>query len=392
MIPSQRIFALADDLTGALEVGAKFAGSGLHATVRTNLQASVSRDIDCLSVDAELRHLSSEECDTRTREILRRVKESNGWSLYLKTDSTLRGNIGAQFNATLSIFPERAILYVPAYPQLGRTVCGGCLHVDGIPVEQTAFANDPISPVRQSHLPALIRPHIVFPIHVMQPKELPARLERAVYICEGSTDRDVEQAAIYSMAHPDLVVAGPAAIAHALARVRGPDNPAEPRRPPVRSCLVVNGSKHPTSAEQCRRAREAGWRIVRLNEFEYAADQMNAWSMVDLESISEENSLARSAEIGRLMKNLIIRSNPDAVMVIGGDTCYGLLKAFGEPDLNPLGEIRDGVPSSLVEGNTPLKRDFCLISKAGGFGSPDLLLDVKAVFDRAWSLPRSSRS
>ena len=64
-------------------------------------------------------------------------------------------------------------------------------------------------------------------------------------------------------------------------------------------------------------------------------------------------------------------------MVIGGDTCYGLLKALGEPDLNPLGELRDGVPCSAIRGCTPRKRDLCFISKAGGFGSPDiLLLDV----------------
>ena len=94
-------------------------------------------------------------------------------SLYLKTDSTLRGQIGAQFKAVLSACPDRAILYVPAYPRLGRTVRRGRFYVHGTPVEHTAFANDPITPVNESGLRAMISRHVDAPVYVVHPRRSP---------------------------------------------------------------------------------------------------------------------------------------------------------------------------------------------------------------------------
>jgi len=42
--------------------------------------------------------------------------------LYLKTDSTLRGNIGSEISAVLAAFPGSPLVYAPAYPRMGRTV------------------------------------------------------------------------------------------------------------------------------------------------------------------------------------------------------------------------------------------------------------------------------
>jgi D-threonate/D-erythronate kinase len=261
----------------------------------------------------------------------------------------------------------------------------GLLYVHGTLVHQTAFANDPISPVNESCLRTIISRHLDAPVHVVHPRELPPRLERGVYICNGENDDDIEAAAAYAVRHDDVIVAGPAAIAQALAASRASSNPTEPQWPSVRSCLVVNGSKHPISEEQCGRARAAGWPVTHFDDLRAATQPMHSWSVLDLQAMSEQNSFARSAEIGRLLSQFVARWAPDAVMIIGGDTCYGFLKALGKPDLHPLGELCDGVPCSIIGGNALLPRDLCLISKAGGFGSVDLLMSVKAAFDRGSS-------
>ena len=392
MTQLRHVFALADDLTGALEVGAKFAASGLGSLVQTDVMRPLESGVQCLCLDAELRHLDAPECEARTRELVSRATKGNRRSLYLKTDSTLRGQIGAQFKAVLSACPDRAILYVPAYPRLGRTVREGLLYVHGTPVEHTAFANDPITPVNESCLRAMISRRVEPPVHVVHPRELPARLEHGVYICDGESDPDIDAAARYAIADDTVIVAGPAAIAEALARSIGSADALEPQWPSVRSCLVVNGSKHPSSEEQCRRARAAGWPAMRLDDLRNTPDLTNTWSVLDLEGVSEQNSFARSAEIGRLLRHFVARWHPDALMIIGGDTCYGFLKALGEPDLLPVGEVRDGVPCSWIRGDALPSRDLCFISKAGGFGSPDLLVSIKAIFDRGSSRRISSRS
>ena len=51
------ILAIADDLTGALEVGAKFAG----AVVTTDLVVSRRPDRSVLVIDTETRHLDADE-------------------------------------------------------------------------------------------------------------------------------------------------------------------------------------------------------------------------------------------------------------------------------------------------------------------------------------------
>jgi uncharacterized protein YgbK (DUF1537 family) len=58
------------------------------------------------------------------------------------------------------------------------------------------------------------------------------------------------------------------------------------------------------------------------------------------------------------------------MVVFGGDTAFALLKAMHIDIVEPIGEILPGVPVSLL----PDRR--ILITKAGGFGDPDLLLQL----------------
>src|ERR1017187_6207270 len=54
------ILAVADDLTGALEIGAKFAGRGMRARVTTELSVRERPDVPVLVVDTESKHPPAE--------------------------------------------------------------------------------------------------------------------------------------------------------------------------------------------------------------------------------------------------------------------------------------------------------------------------------------------
>src|SRR5947209_7900967 len=139
------ILALADDLTGALEVGAKFAAHGIPSVVTTQVEAAPEYPV--VVIDTETRHVSEAEAAAAMQ-----VAVGAGARLvYKKTDSTLRGNIAAELRALAANLHSR-IAYIPAYPALGRTVKNGHLYVHGIPVHQSPTAHDILNPVADSSI------------------------------------------------------------------------------------------------------------------------------------------------------------------------------------------------------------------------------------------------
>src|SRR5215211_3294140 len=122
------ILALADDMTGALEVGAKFRGAGIPCVVSAKPIAVQSAPV--VVFDTETRHCSPEFAAEEIRRFVLDSGVADPRLIYKKTDSTLRGNISAELRALADLFPEWLIGYAPAYPALGRTVRNGILHVD----------------------------------------------------------------------------------------------------------------------------------------------------------------------------------------------------------------------------------------------------------------------
>lgn len=333
------ILVLADDLTGALEVGAKFAGQGVAALVTTELSmtpAGMNPAVQILVIDTESRHLPPAEAARKVFTLARAGRDRGVRFIYKKTDSTLRGNIASELGALLEACPGWRLVYAPAYPQMGRTVKHGRLYVNGVPVSETEFARDPLSPVRESYIPHL------FP-----------GLAGAVEVLDGETDGDVKAAAQSLLESGDhILAAGPAALAERLAEL-GPWPRQQPAPwPVVKSCLVINGSRHELSARQVQYAEAQGWPV-----FEPGAVAVSGWAILRVRA---------AARTGEAVRDILKQVTLDALLVFGGDTVYGVLSALGRPPVHPLGEVAPGVPLSRA-------RDLYLITKAGGFGSVDIL-------------------
>lgn len=334
---SHSCIGIADDLTGALEIGAKFADQGLPATIVTDLRSLPRCACSVLVVDTETRHLSAAEAAARTREVASFARELSLRLIYKKTDSTLRGNIAAEFGAIQSVFPERRIVYVPAYPDMGRTVKGGRLLVHGRPVHETEFAYDRGSPVRDCRIRNMLG-------------DVPA------LVLDGESNADIEAAAhsIVEQAPPQIC-AGPAAFAQALAHQMGSPSERKIPLPRVSRCLVVNGSLHPASIQQMALAREQSL-------FD------NDWKAFD--DPVEGSGGPRALHVGECVRRTLAAARFDAVVVFGGDTAFGIHLALGSNPFEAIGEIAAGVPVSR-SGN------LLWVTKAGGFGPPDILRTIR---------------
>jgi uncharacterized protein YgbK (DUF1537 family) len=338
------VLALADDLTGALETAAKFAEqSGMGVRVEFGQLTTHTGGNACATViDTESRHLASDEAADSVRAIALSAAPLDPSLIYKKTDSTLRGNIAAETLALAEVFPGRSIVYVPAYPKLGRTVREGCLYIGGVPAHLTRFAQDPLNPVYDHRVRAL------FPAGT------------AIEICDGESEADIEHAARDILRNPAGVIAcGPAALAGHLATLLATRAPDPPVWPTVPACLIVNGSLHPQSRRQVEAVRQAN---------------RDGWTFYERDKTCIANEpLAIAAETGAAVARAVRGGGLNGLIVFGGDTAVAIVRALGSPPLVTLGEILTGVPVSRLEvPGGPL----WLITKAGGFGHDSLLLTL----------------
>ena len=302
-----------------------FARHGISVMV----SFSVTTGTRALVIDTETRHLSPALAEEKISECA--VPDAE--MIYKKTDSTLRGNIGAELRALANAYTGGRIAYVPAYPKLGRTVRDGCLHVDGVRVHETQFARDALNPVKDCFIRRLLDGNLPCDIF------------------DGETDADIDRAAERILSDRRYrIVAGPAAIADSLARRLNIARVPAPVLPRVGSCLVVNGSRHQASIAQIERAK--------ANEWISTADSAR-WRF--LPAIS-----------GSAVRTVLDKQRYDAIMIFGGDTAFSIVEALGIPVLRPLGEVVPGVPCATAD-------DLTFITKAGGFGSSDVIREIQGV-------------
>lgn len=409
------MLVLADDLTGAVEAGAILAGFGIAGLVTTELTLDPGGLIeadDVLVVDTESRHLPPSEAAERVRRLAADAMRLGIGCLYKKTDSTLRGNIGAELGALLAASSRPLLVYVPAYPGQGRVCRGGRLYVRGRLLEHTEFAKDALSPVAESSVSAVLAAQTDVPVRVVETPQDLKRMIRAeggpaIYVCDGETDADL---AACARALRDLdmlhLTAGPAAFVRHLAPLL--DLPRRlPAGPPfARTSLTVCGSLRATSLRQVRHALARGFAAVRLAPEEVLAEGPPGPALVEqvlkaiktrghvvLHTVSAAAELSAYAScarrlgvaeaglrthvregLGRITRGLLEACAPDALIVFGGDTLFGIMEACGPPAIRPAGEALPGVPVSRVQFG---ERQLTLVSKAGDFGPANVLAVIR---------------
>ena len=93
----RKLLVLADDFTGGLDTGAQFAAAGIPTVVTTNPAycAADHEEDTVLVVDVETRHLLPEKARQIVEQTIRAAIAHGFTDIYKKTDSALRGNLGA---------------------------------------------------------------------------------------------------------------------------------------------------------------------------------------------------------------------------------------------------------------------------------------------------------
>ena len=392
------VLALADDTTGALEVGAQFAGHRVRSLVTSDLthERNLKIEADAIVVDTQTRHLVPDEAAQHVRNSASAAGRLGIRHLYKKTDSTLRGNIASEFQALLEVFPERPLVYVPAYPQLGRVIVDGRLYVNDVPLEQSSFSRDPQNPVQESFIPSLLARNCRATVLQARGKDQLVELLRRVHqvhqgrdgsviVCDGATEDDLREitSVLAGMKEPYLA-AGPGGFAgHWISQLPVSRTFTEPRIH-IRNCLVISGSRHPVSAEQVQKAETEGLATFRLRpplgtDAEVAARLTTAvaergWACLAIggEALGSPQEPAR--RLGAVARQVMDARPLDGLVIFGGDTAFALMQAVGATTVESCGDLLAGIPLSMTRyGN----RALGLVTKAGGFGSADVICSIR---------------
>ena len=336
---------LADDLTGTLEVGAILKQAGLRVQISIGGVPAVVGD-QALVIDCQTRRLPAEAALARYTEILatggRRAEE-----LYLKVDSTLRGNVAAALQATLAHFPGRSVVFCPAYPSQGRTVENGLVLVNGEPLRARSTADESAEPVGNGVI-----------------SELLVSLGNRVICYDARTEEDLRAIwAAVDAAQALVVVAGSAGLLAARYTRRAGAGLAGGRLA-GRKWIIACGSMNPAAQDQLE---DSPWTVLRHPATRAeVADRLAADGGVVLATPATRSEEDVTSWLAATVQGV----GATGLVVIGGETAASILAACGIRSLEPGGEVLPGVPCSWVNlrgATTPL------ITKAGGFGAPGLL-------------------
>jgi uncharacterized protein YgbK (DUF1537 family) len=227
------IGVIADDLTGAAEIGAVGLRYGLRAEVVLAGESAGDADLVCLDTDS--RSCEPLEAGQRATKAARMLQDCGADWIYKKTDSVLRGNVTPELEAIVTELGLDGALLVPANPSLGRTIVGGQYFVRGQLIHHTEFARDPRHPRSSPNVLYLLDKPLDMPISVGKPGALLP--ERGIVVGEVASAEDVRSWA--TRRNDRWLMAGGAEFFGALLK---PSPPISQSRNPPGNELFVCGS------------------------------------------------------------------------------------------------------------------------------------------------------
>ncbi|MEX0332611.1 MAG: four-carbon acid sugar kinase family protein [Puniceicoccaceae bacterium] len=182
--------ALADDLTGACEIAAIGHRPGLRSIVSMS-QQPVEEKADLVVYDTETRLCGEEAAVAQVRHLAEKLSDQgNTRFLFKKTDSVMRGPIAAELSTLMRVMGMQRTILVPANPHLGRTIEDGIYRIDGVPLDETPFADDLHHPAKSAAVVNLLGAVPGIEVHTARPGDtLPTK---GIIIGDARTEEDLD--------------------------------------------------------------------------------------------------------------------------------------------------------------------------------------------------------
>lgn len=382
------IGVIADDLTGAAELGAVGLRHGLRAEIIRNGKPTGDADLVC--VDTDSRSQNSADAAKSAAAAAKMLRQAGAKWIYKKVDSVLRGQVTAEVEAVMRQLKLKRALLLPANPSLGRIIRDGQYFVNGKLIHKTEFARDPEYPRRSAQVLRLLKVPENFSIRVVNgDRSLP---DETIVVGEAGTSQDVcEWAAVHGS---EILPAGGSEFFNALldreAVIKNPITetaaeisllPADGRE------LFICGTTSESSRKFVLAARQRKQPVFSLPQelmwgAEFTPAAVNAVAQRAVEAFASHPRVilavalppVRDVEVAkRLSRNVVqvagnvLRSVPvTRVFAEGGATAAELVRAMGWSRLTVKRELAPGV-ATLAAGDD---QSILLTIKPGTYAWP----------------------
>lgn len=386
------IAVIADDLTGAAELGGIGLRHGL--SVEINMEVNRATKAALLVIAADTRSMGEEAAIREMERLTRQLILLEPDWIYKKVDSVLRGHVVAEISAQLNASGLGRALLVPANPSLGRTILDETYFLNGAPVHRSHFSVDPEFPITDSDIRKMLRVSRELVVIKKIGQQLPAE-----GIIVGEVQDEAGLAAWAAYVDGGTLAAGAAGFFSAILAARRPMG-ARLSEPPAmgRPRVFVYGSTFGKSREMIRKIKEGGGpvsympRAIGITEDE-TASEIESWGAEVVAllrthgkaiiAIGEEMSGeagAAATKVGgtarflrermaALVQRVLQEQRVGELLIEGGATAYAILRRAGLPIFFPEQEIAPGVIRMRVEGGSGLY----VTVKPGSYNWPDFI-------------------
>ncbi len=424
------IYIIADDLTGATDTGAQFSKLGYttHVVIVSETDPGGLADLmnfpdtsDVLVIDTETREVDAETARMRLRELLQHLSLHESDIVYKKVDSTLRGNVGAEFDECMKALNKDVCLFTPSFPQNKRMTVEGYLIVHDQPLGLSEYYAGNLEPDEASYIPSLLQQVTDIAIDRIDLKDVirgkETILERIrtlfhngkkIIVVDSMNTQQLHDILRSSFEFEGSVLyAGSAGLANALSGIYNKKHPTERSTAQTQqSVLIVSGSMRSITHRQiayiktqvnlCDVPLDVG--LVVENQHTYLRQILARVTQafregcrhtliypdpLYLDTHVTEKILSRydldfrglgltiRNFLGEFVRNILEKTSANNLIVTGGDTAIGVCGMLGIHRLTIVEELLPGIPLSI--GRFDNYGDVNIVTKAGGFGEEDAL-------------------
>ncbi len=410
---------IADDLTGATDLGVNLAREGLTVLQVNGVPAAslVVPEADVIVVALKSRTVPADDAVAWSLAALAWLRARGATRIYFKYcstfDSTPRGNIGPVSDALRAALDAKAVPATPAYPRNQRTVYQGHLFVGDQLLSETGMRNHPLTPMRDANLVRVLREQTPARVELVGAATLDAgvdavRARLAALAADGvahaivDATRD-EHLTVAGAASVDLpLTTGGAGLAVGLARaLRGSagkhaggwSRPAAS----VRTAWLSGSCSEATRAQVAAACKHVPG--IRLDPLALAADPALAGRIAAAavagiaagpvlvyataepasvtaaqDALGTERAATVVEDAFRVIARALAAAGVEAFVVAGGETSGAVVDALGVTALAIGPEIDPGVPWTRAVGGAPR----WLALKSGNFGGIDFFARATA--------------
>ncbi len=410
---------IADDLTGATDLGINLAREGLSVIQVNGIPVAdlVVPVTDAVVVALKSRTIPAADAVAQSLAVLEWLRARGASRIYFKYcstfDSTARGNIGPVTEALQQALGAGIVPATPAYPRNNRTVYRGYLFVGDLLLSETGMRTHPLTPMTDANLVRLLAAQSQRKVGLVAAESLDAGadatrarladLERdgcAHAIVDATRDEHLTAAGIACADLP--LTTGGAGLAVGLARALRAQAKAgaggwSPPQAGAKTAWLSGSCSEATRRQVAAAQKHAPG--LRLDPHALAADPALA-SRVAAEAVARVGNgpvlvfaTADPAEVAAAQAALgteraatlvedafraVARALADAgvqrFVVAGGETSGAVVDALGVRALAIGPEIDPGVPWTRAVGGAPL----WLALKSGNFGGEDFFAKATA--------------